>query len=295
MTAQRRLVVQTQRAFTLVELLVVIGIIALLISVLLPALSKARRQANTVKCMASLREIGNGFKMYEIDNKGWWPSARDRKDPNTANNWHEWTDLVAKYMTGTKNWTNYYDVATVRRDSVIWGCPEWTKSSDFTSNLAASDAENVYTGYGMQYYPSYFEDGHYADGLVNASTTTTTRPGYRKATVWQRKGSADRALVCDSRWDIVQCTDQKFMPVGSGTPTTYWPDDTTALTATGASTPGIVSFDARHKKQNLPKKEGATVASINMLFCDMHVATISPMQAVSAIRSPGRDKLPTDP
>ena len=64
-----------RKGFTLVELLVVIGIIAVLMSILMPALGRARDQANRIKCMSNVRTIMQGIVMYSSTNKSFLPPS----------------------------------------------------------------------------------------------------------------------------------------------------------------------------------------------------------------------------
>ena len=72
-----------QRGFTLIELLVVVSIIALLISILLPSLNKAREQAKAVQCASNLASFGRGFHVYAAENRDFLCSGSF--DPEVSN------------------------------------------------------------------------------------------------------------------------------------------------------------------------------------------------------------------
>lgn len=90
----------SSRGFTLVELLVVIGIIALLIAILMPALNVARAQSMSVVSLSNLRQLGIGLLQYRVENKGYYPVAAWLRLPDRART--RWADAIYPYMRNTE-------------------------------------------------------------------------------------------------------------------------------------------------------------------------------------------------
>lgn len=156
------------RAFTLVEMMVVVAVIGILASLLLPAISKAKEKAWRIKCVSNLRQVGQAFILYADDHKGQLPPL---------NSGGPWGSTVVP--TNPTNW--WYQILTdghympeTNDVQGIWRCPA-VRGDDFNTPFGKR-----MDGYGpvegkvyISKLPSIIDYAYKADGTPRGSSYLT--------------------------------------------------------------------------------------------------------------------------
>src|SRR4051812_347688 len=251
---------QRRRAFTLVELLVVIGIIAILIAILLPVLNKVKEQANATKCMANMRELAKMWYQYANENKGLSAPGRLPKfDPVDSPYWigngmqyrPHWYEVFGAAM---KNYASRKPDPTEddswKVDSDLYICPtmDWRNSRNFVFGYNFQFLGNTHEKSAMVFvnYPVK------ANAIVRASETVMAADCMGAAAgkaMSQRTGHYD-----DGQKDLFAIGNKAHLL------------DPPRLTATS----DYADFEARapnHRSAPDPRHNGRA----NVAYCDGHV------------------------
>lgn len=285
------------RGFTLVELLVVIGTIALLVAILLPTLQSARRQANRVKCLSNMRQLGAAVFQYAVDNKGFWPPQQHGWSVGGSARSKRWHDYLGKYVVGSvRTSTGATGVREINAEgtqnpaiepqiwideirygnNALWGCPSWTRATYVGPLLIVDGTLNP--GYAWNRFPFAPKDLNPAGGVMpERQTIVSGQPisGGLYVKGSQHSQAAERALIVESVTGILAIT---LMP---GARWRYQPEGSTPF----PTRPDGISFSidfSRHANRAVANRPDDP--SLNVLFCDGHAAPMSARQTWGALR-----------
>ena len=163
--------IQNQSSFTLIELLVVIAIIAILASMLLPALNTARERGRTVACLNNLHQLIKGIHTYADSHEDWLPGGYNGVEGSSKT--HPWSSVILSLFQKT---SNKYSIASYGLKPGMFTCP--------------SEAVLIGNASGLFYHGHYALNARLCSSNMNSETSGTMTFTRRKTTKISSPSSA---------------------------------------------------------------------------------------------------------